>query len=196
MKPLVDIYKDSFFRTRNKLMWRVPIVCEPIVNEFEPHSIVDVGCGIGDYVMGFLGAGVPFAHGIEGSENCIRHLVVNPKYITIADLRTQLDLQKSFEVAMSFEVAEHIEPEYADIFLLNLTNLANRILITAAPPGQGGHYHVNCQPKEYWIDKFNLLGYDNIQERAENIKKFWEPWKHRKEIYGGYYNNLLYFERR
>ena len=196
MKPLDSIYKDAFFRTRHKLLWRVPVVCNPIVKEFEPHSIVDVGCGIGEYVGGFFGLGVHFSYGIEGSETCLPYLYVSPKYISIQDLRVKFDLSKSFSLAMSFEVAEHIEEEYADQYLDNLTRLSDRILLTAAPPGQGGHYHVNCQSKQYWIDKFNNLGYTNIQERAERIKEAWLPWKHRKEIYGGYYNNLLYFERR
>lgn len=196
MKPLEEIYKGSFFSKRNRLLWRVPIVCEPIVKEFNPVSVVDVGCGIGEYVMGFKGLGVQFCLGIEGSENSRPYMVVSSKYIKICDLRVYFDLQKSFELAMCFEVAEHIEPEYADQFLKNLTRLSDRVLLTAAPPGQDGHYHVNCQPKKYWIDKFRNLGYDNIQERAERIKEAWTPWKHRKEIYGGYYNNLLYFERR
>jgi len=195
MKPLVDIYKEGFFKKRNSLLWRVPVVCEPIVKEFKPYSIVDVGCGVGEYVMGFFGLGVHFSYGIEGSENCLPYIVVSNKYISIQDLRIEFDLKKSFDLAMSFEVAEHIEPEYADQYLDNLTRLSDRILLTAAPPGQSGHYHVNCQPKEYWIEKFNLLGYANIQERAERVKEAWLPWKHRKEIYGGYYNNLLYFER-
>jgi len=196
MKPLEDIYKDSFFRVRYKLLWRVPIVCEAIVNEFRPSSVIDVGCAIGEYVMGFKGLDVSFAYGIEGSERCLPHIVAARKYIHIKDLRKDFDLGQSFDLAMSFEVAEHIEPEYANVYLNNLTRLSNRILLTAAPPGQKGHYHVNCQHKQYWIDKFDKLGYDNIQGRAENIKEAWTPWLHRKEIKGGYYNNLLYFERR
>jgi len=195
MIPLEDIYKDSFFRTRHKLLWRVPIICDAIVAEFKPNSVVDVGCALGEYVMGFRGLGVPFCYGIEGSERCLPHIVVSHKYIRIKDLRKEIEGLSLFDLAMSFEVAEHIEPEFTDQYLDNLIRLSDRILLTAAPPGQKGHYHVNCQPKEYWIDKFNNLGYINIQERAERIKEEWTPWLHRKEI-KGYYNNLLYFERR
>lgn len=193
MKPLVDIYKDVFFRRRNSLLWRVPIVCEAIIKEFSPASVVDVGCAIGEFVMGFHGKSI-FSYGIEGSERCLPHIVVARRLIRIRDLRKKFDLQMFFSLVMCFEVAEHIEPEYTDQFLDNLVNLSDRVLLTAAPPGQGGHYHVNCQPKQYWIDKFDNLGYKNNQERAENVKTSWEPWKKKKEM-GAYYNNLLYFER-
>jgi hypothetical protein len=57
------------------------------------------------------------------------------------------------DVALSFEVAEHIDPEYASMLVANLTRrLPTRVIMTAAPPGQGGIAHVNCQPKQYWID--------------------------------------------
>lgn len=193
MKPLEDIYKDAFFRRRNSLLWRVPIVCDAIVKEFAPSSVVDVGCAIGEFVMGFHGRSI-FSCGVEGSERCLPHIVVARRLIKIRDLRKKFDLEMFFSLVMCFEVAEHIEPEYTDQFLDNLVNLSDRVLLTAAPPGQGGHYHVNCQPKQYWIDKFDNLGYENIQERAENVKTSWEPWKKKKGM-SAYYTNLLYFER-
>jgi len=193
MKPLEDIYKDAFFRTRHKLLWRVPIVCEAIKKEFNPSSVIDVGCAIGEFVMGFKGLDI-FSYGIEGSERCLPHIVASKRCILIKDLRKKFDLEMLFSLAMCFEVAEHIELEFVDQFLENLTRLSNRILLTAAPLGQGGHYHVNCQPKQYWIDKFNNLGFKNIQERAERVKESWKPWEHKKEM-RAYYNNLLYFEK-
>src|SRR5690606_32212786 len=33
------------------------------------------------------------------------------------------------------------------------------ILFSAAPPGQGGEYHVNEQPLQYWREKFAGHGY-------------------------------------
>ena len=192
MKPLVDIYKDVFFRKRNSMLWRVPIVCEAIVKEFNPSSVVDVGCAIGDLIMGFRGLDI-FSYGIEGSERCLPHIVVSKRFIKIEDLRIKFNSLMFFSLAICFEVAEHIEPEYTDNFLDNLTRLSNRILLTAAIPGQGGHYHVNCQPFEYWIEKFSNLGYRNIQERAERIRESFKPWKNKPGI-KAYYNNLLYFE--
>jgi hypothetical protein len=31
--------------------------------------------------------------------------------------------------------------------------------MTSAPVGQGGTNHVNCQPKEYWIEKMEKRGF-------------------------------------
>jgi hypothetical protein len=43
--------------------------------------------------------------------------------------------------------------------LRTLANHSDKILISAARPGQGGHGHFNEQQPEYWIEKFNALGY-------------------------------------
>lgn len=195
MKPLEDIYKDAFFRVRHKLAWRAPYVCGAIVKVLSPSTIIDVGCGIGDYVSEFLKMGVASA-GIEGSEHFKKHQIQGT-LIFQNDLREPISVPGNmrFDVAMSFEVAEHIEPEYAEIYVENLAELSDRVLITAAPPGQKGHYHVNCQPPEYWVKMFDLFNYEYGASVVEKIKKLWEPVKRKKEM-SAYYRNLMFFTRR
>ena len=49
--------------------------------------------------------------------------------------------------------------EHADTFVQNLVRHASgAILFSAAPPGQGGEFHVNEQPYEYWRGKFQRCG--------------------------------------
>ena len=50
-----------------------------------------------------------------------------------------------------FEVAEHIHSKYVSSLLDTLTNHGNRILLSAARPGQGGLGHLKEQPPDYWI---------------------------------------------
>ena len=60
---------------------------------------------------------------------------------------------------MSIEVAEHIDPKFSMQFCENIINMSkNRIFFTAAHPGQYGFEHVNCQPKQYWIDRMQIFG--------------------------------------
>ena len=60
----------------------------------------------------------------------------------------------------SLEVAEHIPIESADVFIENLVRHSDgMILFSAAPPGQGGEFHVNEQPYDYWRQKFKRHGY-------------------------------------
>ena len=45
------------------------------------------------------------------------------------------------------------------VVLLDYWNYLESSKMSAAPPGAGGHYHVNCQPAEYWIERMQYLGY-------------------------------------
>ena len=48
---------------------------------------------------------------------------------------------------------------------------ANYAIITTAPPGHGGHHHVNEQHIEYWIDKFNSIGFDVDLDESKYIRE-------------------------
>ena len=66
-------------------------------------------------------------------------------------------------------------PEQADAFCRNLTRSSSRlIVITAAKPGQEGVYHFNCQPKEYWIEKIQSLGFTYRKDLSEKISDGWK----------------------
>ncbi len=75
------------------------------------------------------------------------------------DLRTFRYVGEKYDLAISIEVAEHIEGEFAGVFVDTLTSLSDCVVLTAAPPGQGGIAHVNEQPWEYWRDLFRARGF-------------------------------------
>jgi hypothetical protein len=192
MKTVDEMYKESFFARRHKLMWRVPYVCEAVCKIFDPSSLIDAGCGIGDYVYGFIMNGVN-AFGVEGSKNCIPYLMAPEDKIFIKDIRDIIDVGW-YDMAICLEVLEHIEEDFAETVVYNLSCMSDRILTSAAPPGQKGHYHVNCQEKGYWVEKFAKYNYKRDEEIEERIKKEWGSVKHKKEM-RAYYSNLMYFER-
>lgn len=139
-----------------------PAVIQDVYNTLKPASVLDVGCGPCRSMGYFKAHGVSRVVGIDGSSDLLK----NPN---TAEHRAQLilvDLEKSpcvlgerFDLVWSYEVAEHIENE--ENFLITLTeNAAQWIVMTAAPPEQGGTHHVNCQPREHWIEKLDALGFD------------------------------------
>lgn len=179
-----------------KLEWRTPIVCKAIADNFkELRTVMDLGCALGNYIQGFLDMGIE-AWGVEGSPAVLRELVVPQHRVIIGDLRKPFhpgNLRFRYDLVMCFEVVEHIEAEYVDTLCNNFAVFSDKVLITAAKPGQKGHYHVNCQPREYWEEKMARIGYISVREKAEEIRNSFTE-RHRREI-AVYCNNLIYFEK-
>jgi hypothetical protein len=63
-------------------------------------------------------------------------------------------LGRCFDLVQSLEVAEHLPSSSAAGFVETLTRHGEIVLFSAAPPGQGGAYHLNEQPYGYWRDIF------------------------------------------
>ena len=77
------------------------------------------------------------------------------------------------DVFVCTEVAEHLPASAADR-LVDLVCLATRwVVFTAAPPGQGGVDHVNEQPREYWMEKFNARGFVEDTAMTEALRADW-----------------------
>jgi hypothetical protein len=100
------------------------------------------------------------------------------EYFAAFDLSQPFRLGRRFDLVQSLEVAEHIPPPQAEIFVDNLAAHGDVILFSAAVPGQGGEFHVNEQPYEYWRHKFaarGFLTFDFIRPRIANVRQI-EPW--------------------
>lgn len=197
MYDLDKAYNKKFFLRRKSLAWRVPIVVDAIVSTLHPRKVIDVGCGNGDLVVGFQKSLKQPAYGIEGTMNALDSMEPwMQNYIFIRDIRKHLGydfLVHKMDLAICFEVAEHIEDDYADVFVDNLCLLSDTILMSAAPPGQGGHCHVNCQPWDYWFHKFTNRGYRHNHDVVDELKRIWGPWANKKGI-KAYYQNLMCWE--
>jgi len=187
MKELEDIYREAFFRRRKSLLWRVPWVCGAVMKALRPKTLVDVGCGIGDYVKGFLDLGV-VARGIEGSSCARPYLVCPAESVTFQDLRLPFAHQR-MDVCLCFEVVEHIEKEYDDILVANLCGMSDVLVLSIAVPGQKGHYHVNLQQEGYWDAKFSERCYARDHKLERRLREYWDPVKD-CETFRSYYHNL------
>ncbi|WP_164731478.1 methyltransferase domain-containing protein [Entomomonas moraniae] len=161
------------------------IICPIVTQWFTPESLIDIGCGAGAWCS-IWKSSVPDVTGVDGSYVQTTSLLIEPTSFIRQDLSQAFILGKRFSIATSFEVAEHIPESKADIFINNLTQCSEVILFSAAPPGQGGEFHVNEQPLQYWREKFAALGYECFDPLRSKIQKNKdvEPWYR--------YNMLLY----
>ena len=173
-KFLKSLYDDGFFM-RNKRDKEIPnINIATILKEsLDFNSVFDLGCGIGTYLDTFLKKGcnkvLGFEYGIEFSKNYMSKDIL--PFVSFGDVTKKIKINEKYDCGMSIEVAEHIPQEFSDALVDNLVdNTINVIIFTAAPPGQGGTGHINCQPKEFWIEKFEKKGWILSIKETEAIK--------------------------
>jgi SAM-dependent methyltransferase len=151
----------------------------PLIFEFiQPRSIVDVGCGIGTWLSVFKEFGIQECLGIDGDYVDRELLQISPDEFLSLDLKSPLQIDKTFDLVLSLEVAEHLPSECADSFIDSLTQLGQIIVFSAAIPYQGGTEHINEQWPDYWLTKFRNRGYlgiDYFRRKIWNNDKV-EPW--------------------
>ncbi len=122
-------------------------------------SVADVGCGSGVYAAEFQSRGLRVVGCEYGARplRWARRLGVSAVPFDLSKVGSSLQ-GRPYDLAMSLEVAEHVPPFLADEFVNFMCATSDRILLTAAPPGQGGYGHVNEQSQSYWIEKFEKRG--------------------------------------
>ena len=92
---------------------------------------------------------------IEGLPFNVKNAVIPTKLIDLS--KESYIPSEKFDLIWSCEVAEHINESVVDYYLDTISN-TRLLAMTAAPPGDGGHHHVNCQLPDYWIDKLREKG--------------------------------------
>jgi cyclopropane fatty-acyl-phospholipid synthase-like methyltransferase len=144
-------------------------VVEELNAEFNPDSVIDFGCGIGLYLNEFRQMGVE-VHGVDGSEVALANNLVPSKYLERHDLREPYSTIRKYDLAICFEVLEHLPERYADTVVETIASMAETAVVSAAPPGQGGRHHVNEQPREYWVEKFDRAGMESRWDVVKSLQ--------------------------
>ncbi|MGO8920576.1 MAG: class I SAM-dependent methyltransferase [Stellaceae bacterium] len=124
-----------------------------------PRSVVDVGCGTGNWLAEFAAAGVKRYTGIDGDHVPRDRLLIPLDRFQAVDLAAPADLGGTFDLAVSLEVAEHLPLDRAAPFIAMLTTAAPAVLFSAAIPGQSGEGHINEQWQDWWRALFRRHGY-------------------------------------
>ena len=166
---LSAVYSPSWFARRAAYRPVYRRFAQAVEELWHPRSILDVGCGAG-YLLEHFAGKAPIC-GVDGSQAALDAAPsrVRP-FCSLRDLAEEPFLPMKaarWAVAVSIEVAEHIPAEHVEAFLRWFDG-ADRVLLTAAPPGQGGNHHVNEQPQSYWIERFEArsLRYDPPDTQA------------------------------
>jgi SAM-dependent methyltransferase len=180
--------RNSIYRRKEDVLLACALpeaMVDRVLEIWKPGSVLDVGCGPGVVLDYLLGKGLTDVQGLEGSNVAIE-MAKNPAKIRRADLAVPIDLGRKFDMVYSVEVAEHIHRDAADEFVNTCVRHGDRVLFTAAHPGQGGLGHLNEQPPAYWIAKFDARGFAMNHALAADLGRL-KP---------DHPENLMIFERR
>lgn len=154
----MTVYTPEFFGSlRQSSRTSAEVIVPLVFDRIEPRSVVDVGCGSGEWADVARRKGLSDYLGVDGSYG--DHTTIDASHFLERDLTRALDLGRTFDLVISLEVAEHLPIERSEGFIEDLVTLAPAVLFSAAIPGQGGVGHVNEQWQSWWAHQFARHGY-------------------------------------
>ena len=141
------------------------------------QTILDLGCGVGQYGRELIDYDKSWEHRYMGFDGA-----VNVENFTNGFVKNvNLGIEQNLPVAdwvLSLEVGEHIQHSMEDNYIQNI-HMSNRrgIILSWGVLHQKGIAHINNHSPEYIIDRFRRLGYtyDNIttHELRSNANYGW-----------------------
>ena len=152
-------------------------LCQGLIDFFKKKkcsSLIDVGCGEGDYVEKFLKNNIN-AIGFDGNSETKK---ASGNKCGVFNFCSDAKSLGVYDWVLSLEVGEHLPKQYEEMFILNLHQLNKRgIVLSWAIEGQRGFGHFNCRNNDYIKSKFDSMGYKNIVKDEESLRnlssKFW-----------------------
>jgi cyclopropane fatty-acyl-phospholipid synthase-like methyltransferase len=148
---------ENFGKRKN-----LPKYLETIIDNYNPTSILDFGCGVGSLI-----------HTLELKYPQKNIYGYDPGNKNFSD---KFENQK-FDLVISTDVLEHIEPEFLDQTLEFLKEKSNKFyhLIALAPSRvilpDGRNAHLILKSKDWWKNKFVDLGYTITFEKHMHHRK-------------------------
>ncbi len=139
---------------RDKTLNSACLIINLLLAEFPITSMLDVGCGHGDWLRAAMECGVRDVIGCDGPWTDQKQLVIPQDLFRYVDLQQPLNLGRRFDLTISTEVAEHISEKYADQIVRSITTHADLVFFGAAIPYQGGYRHINERWPSWWGMKF------------------------------------------
>ena len=158
-----------------------------ILKRIRPLSVIDVGCGVGNFLYPFKMMGCDIV-GVDGPWISSDLLLIPEADFLGYDLEESFpSLPHKYDLALCLETAEHLTFGRADALVAYLSHASNNILFSAATPGQGGHCHYNEQAHSFWYEKFAAHGFRADESIREDVNL--------PSVASWYKNNLVWMEK-
>jgi cyclopropane fatty-acyl-phospholipid synthase-like methyltransferase len=192
---LTELYCHDFFEpysaTAGSYADSCRLIAEEIHRRFEPQTVVDWGCGAGLHLRAMAARGARVL-GVDGSRAAVE-LASECTETVCADLTEPVDLPwDRYDLAMCIDVLEHVHEQHADAVLANLVAGADMVILSCAPPNQGGHHHVNEQPRRYWVRKMAALGWEYQRAETSDMERYFLSIRDRIQHTWMFHNLCIY----
>lgn len=146
-----------------------PKMFKYLVDNLGIKSVLDVGCGMGRQMQEFMKY-CDDVVGIDGSQYAVENSPVKENIFQHDFTVGKLETEDRYDLCWCCEFVEHVDEYYVDNFLSTFA-FCKYVAMTHAVPGQGGHHHVNCQSKEYWIEKMKEYGFEYDEGFTDKLKE-------------------------
>jgi SAM-dependent methyltransferase len=182
-KRLESFYAEEMYAEDNSSP-SARIVVPMLVELIHPSSVLDVGCGRGAWLKAFISNGIENVIGLDGDYIKPSRLMFPAERFRPTNLSATFEIpSERFDLATCLEVAEHLPERNAKHLVKQLTSAAPHVLFSAAPPGQKGGGHINCQPITYWRKVFEEFGFkllDPFRPRLRDDRRV--AWWYRQNM--------------
>jgi SAM-dependent methyltransferase len=172
-------YSEAFYRYIETGSLRSAGVMVPLIlRELSPTSVLDVGCGAGAWLAQYRDHGITDYLGVDGAYVQPNSLLISVVHFQDHDLTQPFNLGRRFDLVQCLEVGEHLPEASSRTLIETLTQHGDKVLFSAATPGQGGENHINEQTHEFWRLLFAEYGYkpfDLFRPMIKGVAKV-ESW--------------------
>jgi 2-polyprenyl-3-methyl-5-hydroxy-6-metoxy-1,4-benzoquinol methylase len=173
------LYDEAFFsRHTEETVQSARIIVPHVLRKVRPRKVVDVGCALGAWLKVFAEHGAEVIQGLDGQYVDSSKLLIGQDNFTpvnlVETIRSDIHpiMEKAdgrYDLAVCLEVAEHLPESAAADLVRMLTTLAPIVLFSAAVPGQGGIGHINEQWPQYWKQRFEEHGFEQVDGIRRHI---------------------------
>ena len=135
---------------------------------FSPDNVLDVGCGVGNLVWGFVNFGTA-AEGIDISEDAINRSPIEIRsLLKVGDIASLDYPNNRFDLINCSDTLEHIPEEVSLDVIRSLHRITNRWLVLniclwTEKNARGDSTHINLRSKRWWTKKITRLGYSTLE---------------------------------
>ena len=177
---------DSYSPAQNDVGLQSARAVVPLIMSLTaPMSVIDVGCGPGNWLAAFRERGITDIFGVDQHDYGADLRIPHDRF-QVVDLNKPFQSERKFDLVICVEVAEHLAPESAPILIESLARLGSVVVFSAAIPFQGGTDHRNEQWPDYWRRLFGTHEFVPLDCLRPRI------WENREVAWWYSQNILLY----